>query len=771
MPVQQRLHIPWSTPGPATEAGMNSASRSNVETTRSTDPPATAEVKLCEPVAERLADVAGRVVVVHAPAGYGKTVNIAAWARTDLRPTSWLELDAGDDDPSALLAVLVHALEAVTDLDSDSLPSVQGSPEQYATTVAPLFGRVVGRCRRPFVIVLDDVHVIENQSALDLIDALVRHVPAESTVVLIGRFEPRVPLARLRAEDGVVDITSLDLALDLPAATELLETMGVLLDDDDVERIRSATEGWAVGIRLAGLALLDDEEDPRTLGLSQLGDDDTAGDYVSEEWIRGLDDDEVDFLLQASWFDTLSAAFCDDVLDRTDSAALLHRLHLDRLLVIPLLKRGDQYRMHRLLRTVLLAESERMPVDRRRRAERRASVWLERTGDVDAAIRYAVHAGDTARAELLTVRHGTEHLTTGRHATVQRWLDLFPREHVLTSAPLCLMSAAATVALGNADTTQTWLRFARAADSAAGPEDDPFHTAHKISALWSVTATTVDADVLADVATAYEELAPGQWHALACLGYGQLSFGVGDRDRALALFEEGVAESRVAGGLTIEVQCRCSSALAWWETGDTARATGLARSARALMREQRFDDLPTLVLATAMSALVEATDGNPQAAIADIALTRRNLVYITAVASWANIQARLVLARASLLLGDRVGARTYADEAGAVLRHASGLVTPEAQLTDLVEQLNAGQSSLPYGPSSLTTAELRVLHYLPTNLTLTEIAQRLYVSRNTAKSHAAAVYRKLGVSSRGEAVELARSVGLLATGVAESNRH
>jgi LuxR family maltose regulon positive regulatory protein len=128
------------------------------------------------------------------------------------------------------------------------------------------------------------------------------------------------------------------------------------------------------------------------------------------------------------------------------------------------------------------------------------------------------------------------------------------------------------------------------------------------------------------------------------------------------------------------------------------------------------------------------------------------------------VQARIALASASLRLGDAIAARTFVGEAESFLAPHGDAVRYQQQLDELRAQLHSARDLLPYGPSSLTTAELRILHYLPTNLTHEEIARRLYVSRNTVKSHAAAIYRKLGASSRGEAVEAARMAGLLPAG-------
>jgi LuxR family maltose regulon positive regulatory protein len=347
---------------------------------------------------------------------------------------------------------------------------------------------------------------------------------------------------------------------------------------------------------------------------------------------------------------------------------------------------------------------------------------------------------------------------------VRRWIDAFPRSYVLGSGPLCLMGAAAASGLGEAETTTAWLGFAeRAARDGADQR-----LLDGIAALDALTANAVDDDKLAAAAHAHASLPPGAWHALSAVGYGQLRFAAGDRDRAIELFAEAAAEAQVARAITLEVHSRSSLAVAHWEAGDSRRATRSARHARAIVREHRFEDLPTLFLATAMSALVEAVAGNLSLARADIALTRRNLAFVSSVSTWANLQARFALARASLLLGERIGAATLADEAEALLRAAPTLVTPREQLEGIVDQLRVTRTALPSGPSSLTTAELRVLHYLRTNLTLAEIAARLYISRNTAKSHTASVYRKLGARTRSEAVAIARSVGLLTFGLVDA---
>jgi LuxR family maltose regulon positive regulatory protein len=210
-----------------------------------------------------------------------------------------------------------------------------------------------------------------------------------------------------------------------------------------------------------------------------------------------------------------------------------------------------------------------------------------------------------------------------------------------------------------------------------------------------------------------------------------------------------------------EAQCGAVLALVASTTGDWARAGSYARAARQVLTDHDLVGIPTFVLVTAASALVESVEGDASLARDDLAMTRRSLLHLSMVAPWARVAALVALARAALLLDDRLLAKTLLADAHAALDGQVPSDRIRQQLSDVAAQVHSATHALPRGPAVLTAAELRVLHLLPTNMTLAEIGKRLFVSRNTAKSHATSVYRKLGASSRGEAVELARSAGLL----------
>jgi LuxR family maltose regulon positive regulatory protein len=705
-------------------------------------------------VRARLDQATDGVVIVSAPAGYSKTSQVALWAAQDARPVVWADLETSDNDSGLLTTRLASMLQSVAHLDGrENAPMTDATSLLAVTPITEMF-RVVDR---PIVVVLDDVHVIENPQALDVLGAAVNNVSAGSTIVLIGRSEPDISLGRLRVENRVHEIAAADLALTGADARAMFESLELDVDDLQLEAFVTETEGWPVGLRLAALALCEDADLPT----GSLARDRIIAEYVHDQWLRGLDADDMDFLLRISGLEWLSGRVCDEILGRSDSGARLHRLHRSRMLVTPLDRRDDSYRLHSLLRDVLDADFERIDRKARRAIDLAASSWFERHGDIDRAVRHAVRSGDDDLVARLVEDHATMAHTRGRYTTVRRWLDQLPAQRVRADPALCLVSSLTAVGLGQDEAARAWLHLGVAASHPSTDHGTPSVTHLKLLTLQSLLSVGPIGESLADANAAYDQLPPGIWHAAACHAAGVLSLELGLDDLAAAKLTEGAAEALVTGAVTVQANCRALLAVILAERGDWAAATAMAREARQLIRSQGLDDMPPLIVITAMSAHVEAVAGDPVTARGELLLTRRNISYVGSIGAWANVQARISLAHASLILGDRAGARVLIDEVESYLRSQPDAAGSRARLHAVTERLGAARGALPVGPSSLTTAELRVLHLLPTNLSIADIAERLYVSRNTAKSHAAAVYRKLGVSSRSEAVTVARQGGLL----------
>jgi LuxR family transcriptional regulator, maltose regulon positive regulatory protein len=714
-------------------------------------------------VRDRLAAAVGRVVVIAAPAGYGKTTQLATWVAEDNRAVSWVTLEPVDNDGVLLLRTLVEVLAQVSDLDARELLDVENLPSPLSVLVVPVLRRAVASCQVPFVLVLDDAHLVEDPLAVDLLEAVASAVPQGSTVVIAGRAAPRSSLGRLRVQPGVVEIGPADLALDTADAAALLHGLGLDLDGDALTNVMRATEGWPVGVRLAGLAMLGDAEPPAAR-MTLDGADHVVADYLRTEWMSGLSVDDAHFLMRAACLDWLSGPLCDEVLGRTGSGTQLERLHRSRMLVIPLDRRHDAYRIHALLSDFLQAELRRQDPAAVRQLHARASSWFERHGEVDLAVTHAFRAEDPLHAEDLVLRYGGFFLTMGRHITVHRWLSMFAPDVCASRPGLAVMNSTTALVMGDGAAFERWLRFAEQALAVPGDHEQ---VPHQVAILRACLGTDPYPGLLADLEGACHDLPLGVWRVFACLAAGALLLGQGSIDRAVALIAEGAAEARICEARGLEANCCAFLALACSRTGDWEAADASARLALRIVDENDTGEpAPTMVMVWAFNALLSARAGDSAAARARARKAREQLASFDAMLPWVTVPARIALSRVCLLLGDRAGAQVLLAEA-----QKTQLVQPDAvshgiELNELTETIRTAKNVLPARPSSLTTAELRVLHYLPTNLTLADIASRLFVSRNTVKSQAVAIYRKLNATSRGEAVEIAREAGLLPEGLA-----
>ncbi|MCU0310670.1 MAG: LuxR C-terminal-related transcriptional regulator [Acidimicrobiales bacterium] len=704
-------------------------------------------------VLDRLSAPGVRVAVITAPAGYGKTSHAAAWLASDDRPVAWIDVGIGHDDAPVLARELVDALATVTDIDFSSLSAGPLTPDQYSTQFAAALGRAVRSSTVPFVLVVDDVHRLSDLTALDLLSAVVADVPAGSVVVLVGRACPLEHLGRLRVGRAVVEIGASELGLDPDEVGAVLAGMGVPVSATLLDDVVSRTEGWPVGVRLAGLASIappGEEADGGPISGREI----SVAEYLESEWLWGLTADEREVLTYVSPLEWLSGPLCNQVLDRNDAGEVLHGVFRDRLLLIPLDRRGEAYRMHGLLRDALQAQFERTDAAGSRRVHLRASAWFEAAGDVDRAVHHAVAAGDVDLAERLVVAWSPAAYANGHYTTVRRWIDSIPRERVVESAALCL--CAALTAMGRTDAAElgVWLRLGEHADHS----DEMSRLGLRY--LRSTTNIGPVRPALEDAAVAYAGLPPGIWHAGSCLAYGVWSWTL-DTGDPVAILAEGAEEASVLGAPVAEAYCTAMSALIAHAEGDPERAWALGARAHSIAADHGLLDAPGMAIVSSVQALHCASTGDQAAAREAWQRSRTQLAQLKDLSGWANVQARVALARASLLLGDRAGAETVLVEARGFLVRQPDAVRAISQVDEVSELVAQMKHQVPGGSSSLTTAELRVLHYLPTNLTLAAIGSRLFISRYTVKTHCEAIYRKLDASSRAEAVDTARRLGLL----------
>jgi LuxR family transcriptional regulator, maltose regulon positive regulatory protein len=368
-----------------------------------------------------------------------------------------------------------------------------------------------------------------------------------------------------------------------------------------------------------------------------------------------------------------------------------------------------------------------------------------------------------AELERLVTVHSGRFFTTGRHATVEKWLAPFAPDYVRTSPGLSGLQCIKALHRGDEMRAVQWLRLHDDAVRGRGAPGEQF-TTWWADVLHAALDERPAGTLIPGVAAARSHLAGGPWAGFAGWVHGALSFVDGDLDAARTALEAGAFEGELNGNDMIVGHCLATMSVIDDCVGDEASAGVNARRAHEAIAGCGGELLPQTAPAMAVSALRHARQGDRDGAIQSIAAARQALTGFRSIAPWFNVITRLALVRTILILDDRTTGRELIRELEYHARfepHRTGPVpTALACVAELASQVEAMHLQAT-GASALTDAELRVLRLLPTNLSLADIASQLYVSRNTVKTHVASIYRKLEADKRGEAVERARSAGLL----------
>ena len=377
--------------------------------------------------------VASTLMIVSAPAGFGKTTLLAEWlAAGSVSPNServaaWLSLDPGDNDPVTFWTYVVAALQRVAPgVGEDTLTLLhepQPPPiESVLTTLLNDLGALAG----DIVLVLDDYHVIDAQEVREGMVFLLDHLPWQLHLVIAGRVDPALPLARLRARGELTETRAAELRFTPgEAATYLNETMGLALTAPDVAALEGRTEGWIAALQLAALSI-QGRDDVAEFITGFAGDDRYIVDYLAEEVLQRQPQHLRDFLLQTCILDRLSGPLCDAVTGKPGGKSMLEALDRSNLFLVPLDVRRRWYRYHHLfadvLRARLLDEQHHLVPD----LHRRASVWHEQHGEQSVAIGHALAGKDFQRAADLVEVAIPAMRQSRQDATLRGWVEALP---------------------------------------------------------------------------------------------------------------------------------------------------------------------------------------------------------------------------------------------------------------------------------------------------------------------------------------------------------
>ena len=404
------------------------------------------------------------ITLISAPAGFGKTTCAVEWLQGLSRPVGWLSLDPSDNDPARFFSYFIAALQKAdknvgkeigSALHSGQLPPVE-------TISAGLVNDLL-QVANPFLLVLDDLHVIQNSTILDVLEKLATSLPPSLFLVLLTREDPSLPLARMRANNQITEIRAADLRFTTDEAHSFLnQVMGLGLSSDDIASLADRTEGWVVGLQLAALSLKN-REDRSEFIATLSGNQHFILSYLTEEVLRRQPLQIQGFLLDTSVLDRLSGPLCNAVTERADSAAVLEQLYTSNVFVIPLDEEHSWYRYHHLFADLLRGQLNRMQTARVPELHRRASEWSEQQSMVAEAVEHAFAAPDYERVVRLLEQYARPMLMQGYAQTVEDWLQRLPPEWRVAGPRANLSIAGSLILRGQTGQAKGYLADAEAA--------------------------------------------------------------------------------------------------------------------------------------------------------------------------------------------------------------------------------------------------------------------------------------------------------------------
>ncbi len=372
-----------------------------------------------------------KLTLVCAPAGFGKTTLLSECAAICGRPVAWLSLDESDNDPARFLAYLIAALQGVKAGIGQGVLSALDAPQP--PPVAPLLVGLINELvavPAPFVLVLDDYHLVESKPIHEALAFLLDHQPPQMHLVISTRTDPPLPIARLRGRGQMLELRQGDLCFSAEEAGQFLrQVMALDLPAGEVEALAARTEGWIAGLQMAGLSL-QGCRDTAAFVRAFAGSDRYILDYLVEEVLQRQSERVQSFLLRTSILERMSGPLCDAVLEAESSTALLEQLERDNLFVMPLDNRREWYRAHWLFRDLLRRRLEAREGERLAGLNERASLWYEEQGLPAEAIRHAMQGQDWERAARLVEGTAEPAMMRGEFAACIGWIDALPEQAI-----------------------------------------------------------------------------------------------------------------------------------------------------------------------------------------------------------------------------------------------------------------------------------------------------------------------------------------------------
>ena len=580
---------------------------------------------------------------------------LAQWARLDPRPFASITLTDAHDDPAVLLAALIEAFDPI-----EPLPRTLTSSLQHARPDLGLIGRRLEEAMRArsvdSVLVLDELEHLRAEPALRMLGSLLAGTRGGSSVAMATRAVPadtRDPDASRTPVLTVLDTR--DLLMTKGEATALLAEAGVAVGDEEIASILAKTEGWPAALYLAGMTRRPGSD--RSLPESGFrGDERNLVDYMKEEFCAAAPPVDVEFLTRVAFLDQMSGPLCDFVLDASGSGSRLAELARGNLLLIPLDRCDEWFRMHSLFAEMLRAELRRRHGEEVAALHLRASEWWDGAGDPHRAIGFALDGDHQARAGRLIWEALPTFNATGRQATIQRWTERIGPERAAADPHLSLTLAHRSLADGDGGGAEYWAETARPLIEAARPPGADLRTG--LALIEAGLARGGVGDMAAAARRARSSLErEGPLTAMAELFAGLAEHLAGEADGARQMLSDAARRAAVWNVPLFQVLALGQLALLAATEDDWPTARILASQARAAIDRSGLIARPIVAPTLAIAAYVEASEHRREDALADLDAGRALLSRLRNFGAWCEVETAAALAATAVELNEAAEAR------------------------------------------------------------------------------------------------------------------
>lgn len=388
-----------------------------------------------------------KLILLSSPAGYGKTILLSAWANQCRIPVAWISLDEGDNDLVRFLSYLVSAIgRIIPDIIEHVFPLLQArqilSQDQHLAMII----NEIAQSGQPFVIVLDDYHLIQEPAIHNSLIYLLAQMPSHMHIVVASRADPPLPVARLRARSQLTELRMADLCFtDAEAAQFYNQVMQLDLQEGQIATLTARTEGWIAGLQMAAISLRGAANvSDRVQSFS--GSNRFILDYLGEEVLKSQPEAVLTFLMKTSILDRLTSSLCDAVTGWTNSQEILEQLERDNLFIIPLDEERSWYRYHQLFLDLLRSQARQRFPGELAGWHQAASEWFERHNDLEGAVHHALTAANFERAAGLLEVAAQPFLISSEIYTFRNWIRQLP-EVVFRAHPNLVLYSAWVLAL------------------------------------------------------------------------------------------------------------------------------------------------------------------------------------------------------------------------------------------------------------------------------------------------------------------------------------